>query len=115
MYDGGIYGLPETQDFYVTFYRKDLLEALSIPIPDTWEEVIAILPELQRYGMNYYVPLATTGSFKTFAMTLPFFYQFGSTLYSQNGSNVMINDEAGIRAMQFMTDLFTIYDLLKSS
>ena len=111
MYDGGIYGLPETQDFYVTFYRKDLLEALSIPIPDTWEEVIAILPELQRYGMNYYVPLATTGSFKTFAMTLPFFYQFGSTLYSEDGSNVIINDEAGIRAMQFMTDLFTIYGL----
>lgn len=111
MYDGGIYGLPETQDFYVTFYRKDLLEALSIPIPDTWEEVVSILPELQRYGMNYYVPLATTGSFKTFAMTLPFLDQFGSTLYSEDGSKVTVNGEAGIRAMQFMTDLFTIYGL----
>lgn len=111
MYDGGVYGLPETQDFYVLFYRKDLLDALSIPIPETWEDVISILPELQRYGMNFYVPLASTGSFKTFAMTLPFFYQFGSDLYAEDGSKVAVNGENGIRAMQFMTDLFTIYGL----
>lgn len=110
-YDNGIYAFPETQDFYVLFYRKDLLEGLKIPIPNTWNEVIEILPELQRYGMNFYVPLASTGSFKTFAMTLPFLYQFGAGLYSEDGSSVVVNGEEGIRAMQFMTDLFTIYGL----
>ncbi|MDD5745273.1 MAG: extracellular solute-binding protein, partial [Mesotoga sp.] len=46
MYEGKVYGLPETQDFYLTFYRKDVLGMLNIPVPSTWEEVKLILPEL---------------------------------------------------------------------
>ncbi len=42
--------IPETQDFWVTFYRKDILRLPWHSGPDTWNEVIEILPELQRYG-----------------------------------------------------------------
>ena len=37
MYEGKVYGLPETQDFYLTFYRKDVLGMLNITVPSTWE------------------------------------------------------------------------------
>ena len=33
----------------MTYYRKDILGSLGIPVPHTWNEVIEILPELQRY------------------------------------------------------------------
>lgn len=110
-YEDGIYAFPETQDFYVLYYRKDLMEALGIDIPDTWEEVLGILPILQRYGMNFYVPLASSNSFKTFSATTPFVLQYGGSIYEEDGMTVAVNNEEGLAAMKFMTDLFTIYGL----
>ncbi|MBQ1715472.1 MAG: extracellular solute-binding protein, partial [Firmicutes bacterium] len=37
----GIYGLPETQNFPVLFYRSDVMEEMVLPIPQTWDEMIA--------------------------------------------------------------------------
>ena len=37
-----VYAIPETQDFWVTFYRRDILEQLGLPVPQTWDEVIAL-------------------------------------------------------------------------
>lgn len=111
VYEDGVYALPETQDFFVLYYRKDLLEALGIQIPDTWEEVLGILPVLQRYGMNFYIPLASSSSFKTFSATTPFFLQYGGAIYEEDGMTVAVNNENGLAAMKFMTDLFTIYGL----
>ncbi len=106
-----IYAFPETQDFYVLFYRKDLLEGLGIPIPNTWDDVKNILPELQRYGMNYYVPIANESAFKAFQTTIPYIYQYGGSLYSEDGMHVVLNNEQGLEATKLMTDLFTIYGM----
>ena len=34
-FNGGIYALPETQNYNVLFYRTDICEELGIEIPDT--------------------------------------------------------------------------------
>ncbi len=112
-FEEGIYGLPETQDFWVTFYRTDIFESLNLPVPDTWEEVIEILPELQRYGMNYYEPLALFKGFKPFVATMPFIYQFGGSLFSDDGMSTVINSEETLEGIQLMTELFTVYNLPK--
>lgn len=112
-FEEGIFGLPETQNFWVTFYRTDIFEALSLPVPDTWEEVIQILPELQRFGMNYYEPLAFFKGFKPFVATIPFIYQFGGTLYADDGMTTVINSEETLDGINLMTELFTIYNLPK--
>jgi ABC-type glycerol-3-phosphate transport system substrate-binding protein len=118
VFEDGVYGFPQTQNFWVTFYREDILGGLGsfrqgdeIVVPDTWQEVIEVLPELQRYGMNYFEPLAQYGGFKPFVATIPFIYQFGGTLYSEDGMSTLINSEENLRGMRMMTDLFTIYDL----
>ncbi|MDC7243626.1 MAG: extracellular solute-binding protein, partial [Sphaerochaetaceae bacterium] len=110
-FEEGMFGLPETQNFYVTYYRTDIFEALGLPVPDTWEEVIEILPELQRYGMNYYEPLALYKGFKPFVATIPFIYQFGGTLFSEDGMSTVINSEESIEGIKLMSELFTIYNL----
>lgn len=107
----GIYAIPETQDFYVLFYRKDLMDAMKIEIPNTWEDVLEMLPKLQRYGMNMYIPLAGSASFKTFSSTLPFILQFGGQIYSDDAMSVAVNNAEGLEAMKFMTNLFTIYGM----
>lgn len=111
MMEDGVYGLPETQDFYVTFYRKDILSKLGIPVPDTWNEVIEILPELQRYGMNYYTPLVLSAGSKPFMFTAPFIYQNGGDIYNQESMEVDLNSEEALNGIKLMTDIFSIYGL----
>ena len=41
-YEGGSYAIPNTQGYYMMFYRKDILEKLGLEIPQTWEELLRI-------------------------------------------------------------------------
>lgn len=109
--DGKGLALPETQDFYVTYYRKDILERYNIDIPDTWDEVVTTLPVLQRYGLNYYIPLSTSTSSKSIMTTAPFIYQYGGTLFNEDGTATTISDENSLNAIKFMTELYTLYGL----
>lgn len=110
-FDGNVYALPETQNFWVLFYRKDILDALNIPVPDTMDDVKAILPELQRFGMNFYIPLSATGGFKPFTYTAPFIYQSGGYLYNKDGMTTAIDKEEALAGFKQMSDLFTVYSI----
>jgi ABC-type glycerol-3-phosphate transport system substrate-binding protein len=49
VFEEGVYGLPGTQNFWVTYYRKDILDSIGITeIPQTWDEIIEILPLLAK-------------------------------------------------------------------
>ncbi|MFP4287379.1 MAG: extracellular solute-binding protein [Candidatus Izemoplasmataceae bacterium] len=113
VFEDGVYGMPLTQNFWVTFYRTDILDSLDIPVPDTWEEVIEILPEMQRYGLNYFEPISQFRGFKPFVVTIPFIYQYGGELYTEDGMATTINSEANIEGIEMMTELFTIYNVPK--
>lgn len=113
-FENGVYALPETQNFNVTFYRKDIMDSLDIPVPDTWDDVIKILPELQRLGMNFYSPISMHGGFKPFDATTPFIYQFGGELFGEDGMTTAIDDEDALKGINFMTELFTIYNVPQS-
>jgi len=112
-FEEGMYGFPETQNFWVTFYREDIMEALELEVPSTWNDVLGVLPELQRYGMNYYEPLAFFKGFKPFVVTMPFIYQFDGQLYEDDGMRTMINSEESLEGIRLMSDLFTVYNMPK--
>ncbi|MBE0701184.1 MAG: extracellular solute-binding protein [Acholeplasmataceae bacterium] len=111
IYQDGIYALPETQNFQLLFYRKDIFNNLNIPVPDTWQDVLSILPELQRFGMNFYIPLASTSGFKSFDATMPIINQFQGRIYSDDAMSTAFDDPKTIAAVRFMTELFTLYSL----
>lgn len=106
-----VYGLPETQNFQVTFYRSDILETLNLEVPETYQDIIDILPTLQRYGMNYYMPMAGGSGLKSIEITAPFIYQYGGDIYSADAFEAGIDTKEGIEALTMMVDLFTIYSL----
>ncbi len=106
-----VYAIPETQDFWVTFYRRDILETLGLPVPRTWDEVIAMLPELQRYGMNYYTPLSTGSGLKGYLITAPYIWNFGGELYSPDGLTTGLGSDESITAIKFMAEQFTVYGM----
>ena len=61
--------------------------------------------------MNYYEPLALFKGFNPFVATIPFIYQFGGTLFSEDGMSTVINSEESIEGIKLMSELFTIYNL----
>ena len=111
IYEDGVYGLPETQNFYFLFYRKDILNTLNLDVPDTWMDVIGLLPELQRFGLNFYSMLSSSNAFKAFVHTMPFIQQFGGKIYEDNALRAAFDDPKTIEALTFMTDLYSTYSL----
>ncbi len=109
--DDSVYALPETQDFWVTFYRRDILASLGLPVPRTWNEVIKILPELQRHGMNYNTPLSAGPGLKGYLLTAPYLFNHGAPLYSEEGFATGLQSEQAIAAIRFMAEKFTIYGM----
>lgn len=55
-YDGSAYAVPETQEFYVMYIRTDVFEDLGIEIPNTWDELMALLPILQANSLSIGLP-----------------------------------------------------------
>lgn len=105
-----IYGVTETQNFYVLMYRKDILDKLNIPVPNTWDDVKKILPELQRRGMNFFIPLSEQTT-KFFNTTAPFIFQNKGRIYSKDGLKAAISDVNSVKGFELMTELYSIYGL----
>jgi ABC-type glycerol-3-phosphate transport system substrate-binding protein len=111
IYQDGVYGLPETQNFYLLFYREDIMNRLNLNVPNTWQDVIGILPELQRFGLNFYSMLSSTNAFKAYVLTMPFIRQYGGEIFSNDALRAGYDDPKTIEALTLMTDLYTTYSL----
>lgn len=111
IYETGVFGIPETQGMQLMFYRTDIFNYLGISPPNTWDDVIQILPTLQSYQMNFYHPLGHESAYKGFGQTSAFFYLMDAEIYHPNGYLTVINNEKSIEAIQMMTNLFTLYNL----
>lgn len=108
-----IYAIPETMNFQVLFYRRDILDKLGLEVPDTLDEVEAMLPDLQMRGLNFYYPTARTVGMKTFLDTTPIIFQSGGRLYDTYVQNNTLTSEEVVEGFTTLTDLFTIYNLPK--
>lgn len=111
LYENHCFGLPETLDFYVLFYRKDIVDYLKIPLPKTWDDVKLVLPELQRNGLNFYIPLSGTSAFKAWMTTAPFIMQYHGKLFTDDGLRTAIDSPSTLKALKEMTELFTMYGM----
>ena len=96
----GVYGIPERLGFTVMFYRKDILSALGLPLPETWQEVYEnILPVLYQNSLEMYIP-------HTYDM---FLYQHGGAYYSEDGLTTTLDDPLCYQAFKSMVELYTKY------
>ncbi len=109
--DEGMYAFPETFNFNVLFYRKDILESIRLEVPNSYEEVLEMLPTLHRYGLNFNNYIANSVGYKGFGITTPFLYQSGAVLYESGDLHVQLDTEKAINGLKIMTDSFTIYDM----
>lgn len=65
-YEGDVFAVPESQEFYMMYIRTDIFDELSLEIPKTWKDVMALLPILQSnslaIGLPYSDGYATMGN-----------------------------------------------------
>lgn len=107
----GLYSLPETMNFYVMFYRTDILEKINLEVPDTMDELIAMLPDLQMRGLNVFYQTAPMAAMRNYHGTTPLIFQNGGRLYGRTAQELTIDSEECVEGLTQLTELFTLYDL----
>jgi len=123
MLGDSIYGMPETQTFSVMFYREDILEELGLEVPNTWQELIEMLPTIQGNSMSVGIPSAAGSSSSAASstaiasaqpdLTLYFslLFQKGGDLYNEAETRTIVNSEAGVEAFDEYARYFTDYGI----
>ena len=104
-YRGGVYGLPETVDFYVMFYRKDILQEINCDIPQTWQEVFTkTLPILKQNNMEFFYAQGLN----------PLLFQRGGEFYTPDGKFTALDSKVAYEAFLEWTRIYTVYDFPRS-
>ena len=106
----GVYGLPETQNFNLLFYRTDIMEELGLAIPNTWEELIAELPTIQGNSLTVALPFPDI-ALADISVLDSMIYQNGGYIYDPEAKRTLIDSEAGVAAFKQYTSLYNDYGL----
>lgn len=102
IFNDQVYALPETMDFSIMYYRKDILSELNIALPQTWEELYQkVLPVLKRNGMDFWYE----GGMNTFL------FQNGGSFYTKDGKKSALDSMESINAFKQFTELYNIYQI----
>lgn len=101
-----VYAIPETMDYPVLFYRKDIMESLGIDVYDlkTWEDLINELPTIQVKNMNFAIPATYT----SFYMYL---FQNGGNLYNQQLTKSLLEEKVSLDAFNTYMKFYMNYDM----
>jgi len=108
-YNGGVFAIPETMNFNVMFYRKDILRQYNIPLPQTRRQLYDhVMPALYQNGFEYYHGglSNSAGGNKDFTQ---FMFQNGGSYYTEDGYRSALDTPEAYRAFKEYTELFTNY------
>ena len=105
-YNGGVYAIPETFSYNMMFYRTDIMEMLEIDADDlkTWDDVIAVLPIMQKMNMNFALPAA----YDTFVSML---YQRGGEVYDEKYTKTILDEKLSLDTFDYFMNLYTSYGM----
>ncbi len=110
VYNGGIYALPETQTYSVMFYRKDILDEIGVEVPETWNDLLAIMPTIQSNNMSVGIPYPDVVN-PNLSAYYSMIYQFGGAIYNDAATRTTVDSQAGVKAFELYTSLYNDYGL----
>lgn len=104
---GVSYGVPQTMSFAMMFYRMDVLAELGEEVPETWSDLLSVLPQLQSNNMQIGV---------SYILALDFMiYQQGGSMWKYEesetwaGSRIDLDSPIALNSFEFVCRLFTDY------
>lgn len=121
-YNGSTYGIPVSRAFPMMFYRTDTLAEFGIDQPpETWDDLIDMLPALQRkymqpglilpanVGGNAVAPATEAGH--TFAMLM---LQSGVNYYNDDQTATNFDSVEAVNAFDQWTKFYTTYQFAQA-
>ena len=121
-YNGQLYALPDTQSFYLMFYRTDILKNLGLTVPATWDEFLYTSAIIQRNNMNIYVPytmISSSATINTGIGSLNLFAtlmgQRGLSLYNRELNATSLTGVEEIGVFDLWTSFYTDYGYQKEA
>lgn len=116
-HQGGCFALPDRMSFPVLYYRKDILDALHLKVPKTWEELLDLIPELQRNNMEIYLdtdPPGTLGAAVSMGNSkavntifLSRLYQCGADIYTKDEKRCSLDTDDAYTVFKWWTQFYT--------
>lgn len=118
IFNDGCYGLPDSQSFYMMFYRTDIFAELGITVPNTWEEFVSIVEIIQRNNMAIGVPYtgvdasgassAGIGARNIYSALL---LQSDGSFFNKKLSGTALLEENAKQSFRTWTELYSEYGL----
>lgn len=112
-YEDGVYGLPLTDSFPMLFYRTDVLEEINQTPPETWTQLINMLPDLQRKYLQVGLILPSNISSQVFDAGNTFVMlmnQTGQNIYNDAYTSTTFDTESAVQAFTQWTKFYTVFD-----
>ena len=105
------YGVPNTMDFAMMYYRMDVLGELGLEVPESWDELIAMLPVLQTKNMSIGVAYISALDFMMYQMGGNMWKYTDASVYDPKyaGSKIDLDSDIAIEAFEFVCRLYTDY------
>ena len=111
------YGIPMTMTFAMMFYRMDVLAELNKEVPESWDELLAILPDLQTNNMTIGVSYISALDFMMYQQGGNM-WKYTNDLYGEakydskyEGSKIDLDSNIALAAFEFVCRLYTDYSL----
>ncbi len=106
IYQGGVYAIPETMNFNVMYYRKDILSEYGIDLPETRRDLYDyVLPALYQQSLKFYFGRDFT----------QFLFQNGGEFYTEDGMKSALDTPEAYLAFKEYTELFTNFNVEKTA
>lgn len=91
-------------------YRSDIFEELDIPVPETWDDVLAAAEKIKEAGVVDYPLGATMKTGWNLAQDFNnMFYGFGGS-YVDDNNMPTVNTEAGLKALEKLKEITAYLD-----
>ncbi len=85
------------------FYRKDILTEIGVKVPRTWDDVINLLPVLNKKQLNFGLPTVTgTTSGLTMPMYAMLLMQNGGEFYTKDAKKPQSKVQSPLRRFPFI-------------
>jgi len=110
VFNGKTYAFPSEGDTAWMWYRKDLLEAKGIAVPQTWDEYLAAAKALNNPPQIYGAVIGAKPDEALWDFMF-YLYSFGGDILDKDYKPI-INNDAGVAALTFYADLLQKYKVV---
>ena len=105
------YGIPQTMSFAMMFYRMDVLADLGLSVPESWQELLSILPVLQTNNMSIGVSYIDALDFMIYQQGGSMWKYTDESLYDSKyaGARVDLDSNIALETFDFTCRLYSDY------